>query len=86
MTRDTADEGFFGSCFVCGGAHTATNRRAVLRAVAAAPLAAAAMTAPSAHAKTGPRPPEGTFVIHAGWALTEAAGQRGLVRDAFIRV
>lgn len=89
MTVDHAHDEFSGSCFICGASRQGNGptRRSMLRAVALAPVAAAGV-ATAAHAKTKdiPKAPEGTFVVHAGWALTEKDGQLDLVRDAYILV
>jgi len=85
MTHDTVGEEFFGSCFICSAVKTGPSRRNLLRAVAVAPVAAAGLAAPAV-AKDTPRPPEGAFVIHAGWALIEKDGALDLMRDAHILV
>ncbi|MSO98351.1 MAG: amidohydrolase [Rhodospirillaceae bacterium] len=91
-SHDFADPSHYGSCFICaaeGEEPVSHTRRTLLRTAAAAPIAAFAAAGPGAHqasAATGPRPPEGAFVIQAGWALTEKDGQLALVRDANILV
>jgi 5-methylthioadenosine/S-adenosylhomocysteine deaminase len=85
MTHDIAGEEFFGSCFICAQRASGSTRRNMLRAVAVAPMAM--MAAPAlAKTKDAPRPPEGRFVVHAGWALIEKDGKLDLMRDAHIVV
>ncbi len=88
MTNDIAREEFFGSCFICNSAKAqGTSRRSMLRAVAVAPVAAAGLSAAAvAKTKNAPRPPEGAFVINAGWALVEKGEKLDLERGAQILV
>ncbi|MBM3513497.1 MAG: hypothetical protein FJX59_07250, partial [Alphaproteobacteria bacterium] len=92
------DPKYHGSCFICAAATEPledTERRSFLKTATAAPMAAfaaiGALRASPAAAQTGPRAPEGAFVIDAGAALIERNGalaiEHGvhiLVRDGFI--
>ena len=97
-TESTIDPRYHGSCFICAAAEDAPEqpaRRSLLRGAAAAPFAAFAaadvLRSSPAAAQTGPRPPEGAFVIEAGAALIERNGALAidhgvniLVRDGVI--
>lgn len=92
------DPKYHGSCFICAAATEPLEdmeRRSFLKTATAAPMAAfaaiGALRASPAAAQTGPRAPEGAFVIDAGAALIERNGalaiEHGvhiLVRDGII--
>lgn len=82
-----ADPGTHGPCFMCTAVddepQPRTTRRAVLGGGA---LAAAALGRSAVQAQTGPRPPEGTFVIACGAALLEKNGALAVAHDINILV
>ncbi len=91
---------FFGSCFICNGAHAEnehrpqSSRRGFLGGAIAAPTALAAASAglfgTSATAQTvplvAPPPPGGSYVLAPDWTLAWSNGAFDLVRDASVVV
>lgn len=88
------DPGFFGACFVCGGAHGGgahaprpLSRRAFLAtAVTAAPAAAVSVATPARAQSATPRPPTGAFVLDADWVLAAQGDELRLLRGASVVV